>query len=187
MTGVAFWPALLFWPAIVVGLLASCFGILCRRPAWLVSAAVLVLPASLYLTATPRFQGVGLLPLVFLVLAAYAVRRQIIWVGGLLVTGTVLFLSWVASIVYVPILIHVLVVGAAAGVVAARRVGWRLPIYVVIGIVGAFSLALPSFGDAPFLMRHSYLNPWTLSVAGAALLVTVTRAVDKRWTGSPRR
>ena len=31
-----------------------------------------------------------------------AVQPSGIWVGGLLVTGTVLFLSWVAWIVYVP-------------------------------------------------------------------------------------
>ena len=49
MVSIAFWPALLFWPAIAAGLVASCFGILGRRPSWLVSAAVLVLPASLYL------------------------------------------------------------------------------------------------------------------------------------------
>ena len=167
--------------------MASCYGIPGRRPSWLISAAVLVLPASLYLTATPRFQYVGLLPPVFLLLAAYAVRRQTVWVGVLLVTGTVLFLSWVASIVYVPILIHLLVVGAVAGVIAARRVGWWLPVYVAVGLIGAFSFALAAFGDVPFLMRHSYLNPWTLSVVGAVLLVTVARAVEATWTGSPRR
>ena len=50
---------------------------------------------------------------------------------------------------------------------------------VLIGIVGAFVGALLSFGDAPFLMRHPYLNPWTLSVLGAVLLVTVLGVVDE--------
>ena len=34
-----------------------------------------MLPASLYLTATPRFQHVGFVPVACLLLAAYAVRR----------------------------------------------------------------------------------------------------------------
>ena len=178
MVGVPFWPALLFWPAIAAGLVAACFGVLDRRPSWLMGAALLVLPASLYLTATPRFRFVGFLPVPFLLLARNAIRRQSDWLGTGLVVATVLFLSWVASIVGLPILVHLLVVGAASGVVAARRVGWWLPVYMVVGLVGAFGAALLSFGDAPFLLRHSYLNPWTLSVAGAALLVTVIRAVE---------
>ena len=41
----------------------------------LVGGAILMLPASLYLTATPRFQHVGFVPVACLLLAAYAVRR----------------------------------------------------------------------------------------------------------------
>ncbi len=78
-------------------------------------------------------------------------------------------------------LFHLIVVGAACGVVAARRVGWWLSVYIVSGLVGAFAAALLSFGDAPFLMRHAYLNPWTLSVAGAALLAAVARGVETIW------
>lgn len=101
MAGIPFWPALLFWPAIAAGLVVSCVGILGRRPSWLVGASILVLPASLYLTATPRFQYVGLLPFVLVLLAAYAVRRQAIWFGGLCVAVTVVFLSWVAFVLLI--------------------------------------------------------------------------------------
>ena len=48
------------------------------------------------------------------------------------------------------------------------------------GSLGAFVGALLSFGDAPFLMRHPSLNPWTLSVLAAVLLVTALGVVDKR-------
>ena len=81
---------------------------------------------------------------------------------------------------YVPILFHVLVAGTAIGIVGARHLSWKLAMYVPVGIVGAFVGALLSFGDAPFLMRHPSLNPWTLSVLAAVLLVTALGVVDKR-------
>ena len=55
-----------------------------------------------------------------------------------------------------PILLHVVVGGAAIGTVAARPFGWKVLVYAVVGIVGA----LLSFCDAPFLMRYPYLNPF---------------------------
>ena len=56
----------------------------------LIGGAILLLPASLYLTATPRFQFVGLVPVACLLLGAYAVRNRV-WVAGLLVAGAVVF------------------------------------------------------------------------------------------------
>ncbi len=138
-----------------------------------------MLPASLYLTATPRFQYVGFVPVVCLLMAAYAVQRDKVWIGGLLVGAGVVFWSVVASMLSFPILLHVLVAGAAIGIVAARRLSWKVAVYVPVGIVGALVGALLSFGDAPFLMRYPYLNPWTLSVLGAVLLVTVLGVVDE--------
>jgi hypothetical protein len=81
MTDVPFWPALPYWPAlifwsgIVVGLVAYGLGLYRRRASLLVGGASLMLPASLYLTATPRFRYVGFLPVACLLLAAHAVRR----------------------------------------------------------------------------------------------------------------
>jgi hypothetical protein len=139
-----------------------------------------MLPASLYLTATPRFRYVGFLPVACLLLAAHAVRRDRAWIGGLLVAGGAVFWSAVASMVSFPILLHVLVAGGAIGFVAARHVSWKVLVYVPIGIAGAFVGALLSFGDAPFLMRHPSLNPWTLSVVAALLLVMALALVDKK-------
>lgn len=82
-----------------------------------------------------------------------------------------------------PILLHVLVAGAAIGFVAARHVGWKVLVYVPIGIVGAFVGALLSFGDAPFLIRYPVLNPWTLSVLAAVLFVTPLGVVDEKVFG----
>ena len=142
-----------------------------------------MLPASLYLTATPRFQYVGFIPMACLLLAAYAVRRDRVWIGGVLVAGGVVFWSVVASMLSFPILLHVLVAGGAIGFVAARHVTWKVLVYVPVGIGGALVGAFLTFGDAPFLMRHPSLNPWTSSVTGAVLLVTLLAVVDERVFG----
>ena len=73
--------------------------------------------------------------------------------------------------------------GAAIGLVAARHLSWKVAVYVPIGIVGAFVGALLSFGDAPLLMRYPYLNPWTLSVMAAVLLVTALGVADRKVFG----
>lgn len=86
-----YWSALIFWSAIVVGLAASGLGLFRQRPPLLIGGAIVVLPASLYLTATPRFQYVGFVPVACLLLAAHAVRRDRVWIGGWLVAGGVVF------------------------------------------------------------------------------------------------
>ena len=70
------WPALFFWPAIVMGLILSALGLVWRRSSLPNAGAVLTLPAALYLSATPRFQFVGFVPVACLFLAAYTVRRD---------------------------------------------------------------------------------------------------------------
>ena len=169
-----YWPALIFWSAIVVGLVVAGLGLARRRVSLLIGGASLMLPASLYLTATPRFRYFGLVPVACLLLAAHAVRRDRVWIGGLLVAGGVVFWSVVASMLSFPMLLHVLVAGGAIGFAAARHVSWKVLVYVPIGVAGAFVGAMLSFGDAPFLMRHPSLNLWTLSVVAAVLLGLLT-------------
>ena len=184
MTELPFWPALVFWSVIVGGLMVSALGLAWRRSSLLIGGAILMLPASLYLTATPRFHYVGLVPVACLVLAAYVVRRDKVWLSGLLVAVGVIFWSVVASMLSFPILVHVLVAGTAIGLVAARRLSWKMLVYVPVGIVGAFVGALLTFGDAPFLMRHHpSLNLWTVSVLAAVCFVTALAVVDRKVFG----
>ena len=79
------WPALFFWPAMVMGLILSALGLVWRRSSLPNAGAVLTLPAALYLSATPRFQFVGFVPVACLLLAAYTVRRDY---GSYAVHGT---------------------------------------------------------------------------------------------------
>ena len=71
----AFWPILLFWPAVVLSVLVAGLGILRRRVPLLVTAAVLIGPASLYLAASPGVGLVGLTPIAAYLLASAAIRR----------------------------------------------------------------------------------------------------------------
>ena len=70
------WPVMLFWPAVVLSLLAASGGLARRRPMLLLVAAALVYPASAYLAATPRFFLWGLSPVGFYLVAAVATRRN---------------------------------------------------------------------------------------------------------------
>ena len=99
MNSLSWWPALLFWPAVAIGLLAATLGLVWRRASLLVAAAVLVLPAALYLTATPRLRYVGLFPVAFQLIAAQAVRRDRVWIGTFLVAVVAAFFGWLAWLV----------------------------------------------------------------------------------------
>ena len=77
-----------------------------------------------------------------------------------------------------PLALHLLVLGAAVGVVASRPVSWKALMYVPVGIGGAVVGALLSFGDAPLLMRYPVLSPWTLAVLSSVIVVAVVRTVE---------
>ena len=183
----SYWPALIFWPAIVAGAIAAGFGIARRQVVLLVGGAALMLPAALYLMATPRFRFIGFVPVVCVLLGAQAVRWNRVWLGSVLVAASVIFWSALASMLVTPLVLHLLVAGAAIGFVASRPVSWKALIYVPGGIVGAFVGALLSFGDAPLLMRYPFLNPWTLSVLSAVIVVAVVRVVEKNAFGRLHR
>ena len=99
MVDIFSWPALLFWPLVGLSLLMSGLGLFQRKVSLLVAAAVLVLPASLYLAATPRFQYFGLLPVVAYLVAARTVRGGPTWLARGLVAGVAALFGWLALIV----------------------------------------------------------------------------------------
>ena len=54
------WPAIVFgWPAILASIALSAIGIVRKRPKWLVVAAIVALPFSLYLAGSPAFRWFG--------------------------------------------------------------------------------------------------------------------------------
>ena len=100
MTGyLTLWPAVFFWPAIVVGLILSALGLAWRRSSLPVGGAILTLPAALYLSGTPRFQFVGFVPVACLLLAAYTVPWKRVRIGWVFLAATAVFWIVLVSIV----------------------------------------------------------------------------------------
>ena len=93
------WLVLLGWPALLVALALSGFGTFHKRPWYLYTAAILILPVSLYLAATPRFAFIALLAPLWLLLAGLAIKRNKINLAIVMVLPVVLFFSWLALIV----------------------------------------------------------------------------------------
>ena len=94
------WPALVFgWPAILLAIVLSVWGIARRRPAGLYVAAVIAAPFSLYLGGTPRVGWLGLIIPVLLLGAGMAVRYRRVEIAWLLLMPVVVIVGWVASLV----------------------------------------------------------------------------------------
>jgi len=93
------WVFLLGWPTLLVALALSGFGTFRNRPWNLYTAAILILPVSLYLATTPRFAFVALLAPLALLLAGLAIKRNKINLAIVMVLPVVLFFSWLALIV----------------------------------------------------------------------------------------
>ena len=90
------WPVLLFWPAVVLSVLAASFGLARRRPRPLLAAAALVGPASAYLAASPGYFLWGLFPVGVYLVAAVATRRNHRKLGTALVAANAGFFGWLA-------------------------------------------------------------------------------------------
>ena len=93
------WVFLLGWPAVLTALALSGFSMFHKRPWNLYTAAILILPVSLYLAATPRFAFVALLAPLALLLAGLAIKRNKINLAIVMILPVVLFFSWLALIV----------------------------------------------------------------------------------------
>jgi hypothetical protein len=93
------WPILLSWSAIVLMLGLPIIGIVRRQMAWLVVAAIIVSPYSLYLFGTPRFRWIAPVFPVLLLGAGIAIRRSLPWLAWSLFVLFLGFFGWIAVIV----------------------------------------------------------------------------------------
>ncbi len=70
---------LMGWPSLGSALLLSMAGVWSRKPVWIWIGVVLVIPMALYVSATPAYPFVGLIPLVALVVAALTCHKTARW------------------------------------------------------------------------------------------------------------
>jgi hypothetical protein len=89
---------LLGWPAVVIGCALAVAGAISTRPRLLVAAGAVLLPSSLYLTATPRFWWAFAIPLLCWTAAALA-RRGARAGAALIILSVIAFFAWLAVVV----------------------------------------------------------------------------------------
>ena len=89
-TLLSFVAVLLVWPAVFVAFLLMAAGLIRKLPALLGAGALLSVPFFAYLALTPRFRGVGFLPVVLELIAAVALAKGRPAVAGMLCVPGVL-------------------------------------------------------------------------------------------------
>lgn len=90
---------ILFWPFMIASLILSILGLRSKKSKLLIISSILVLPLSLYLAATPRFEVWGLIFPFFYVGAAVSLTKKIIWLAILLVSPNFFLMGWIGFIV----------------------------------------------------------------------------------------
>jgi hypothetical protein len=90
---------LLMWPAVFVSFVLIAAGLLSERPALVWAGALLGLPFFAYLALTPRFRGVGLIPVVLHLTAALLLAKGRPRVAAALCLPGVLLAGFVLSAV----------------------------------------------------------------------------------------
>jgi hypothetical protein len=91
------WPAVVFgWPGPILAILCLLVAAGTRHAGFLIASAVLVLPFSLYLAASPRFQFWGLLLAALPLVAFLAVRRRAWWGAAASLAMFVGWIGWIA-------------------------------------------------------------------------------------------
>ena len=91
------WPAIVFgWPAILVSIALSVLGIVRGRPKWLFAAAIIALPFSFYLAASPVIGWLGLTIPLLLAGAGISIRHRHTRVAWFLLAPFVGVSGWLA-------------------------------------------------------------------------------------------
>src|SRR5574342_794869 len=87
------------WPFIIASLVLAVAGVLLRRPMFLVASAVFFTPPALYLSGYPAMRGLGITLPIFILVAAYYVKRGKAGIAWILLSAPVLVSAWLAILV----------------------------------------------------------------------------------------
>jgi hypothetical protein len=86
---------LLFWPFMVASIILSFIALVTKKSKFLVISSILIIPLSLYLAATPRFEWWGLVFPFFYLGAAFSLRKNIRWLPELLISPNIVLIGWI--------------------------------------------------------------------------------------------
>jgi len=78
----------------ILSVVLAIYSLNSKKPLFLVIASVLILPLSLYLAATPRFEIWGLIFPLFYAGAAWCLVKRKIWLSVVLVIPNFLLIGW---------------------------------------------------------------------------------------------
>ncbi|MCR2822118.1 hypothetical protein [Lederbergia panacisoli] len=84
-----------FWPLMIASVISSAIAIYMKKPIFLVISCLLIIPISLYLSATPRFKWWGLVFPFFYLGAALSLRKNIKWLSVVLISPNILLIGWI--------------------------------------------------------------------------------------------
>ncbi|MDR6999938.1 hypothetical protein [Neobacillus niacini] len=90
---------LLFWPCMIASIILAICAIGLKKSKLLVLSAILLVPISLYLAATPRFEWWGLIFPFFYWGAAVSLKKKIMWLAILLVIPNFYLIGWLGYVV----------------------------------------------------------------------------------------
>lgn len=90
---------LMGWPSLIAALLLSTLGAWLGKPALIWTAVVLIVPVALYLSGSPAYPFVGIVPVLALAIAALTCRKPGKWPGFAGVGVYAIFLAALAYIV----------------------------------------------------------------------------------------
>jgi hypothetical protein len=86
---------LFFWPLMIASIILSVLALGTKKSMFLVISSILILPLSLYLAATPRFEWWGLIFPFFYLGAAFFLRKNIRWLPVLLISPNIILIGWI--------------------------------------------------------------------------------------------
>jgi hypothetical protein len=79
----------------IASIIFSFIAVGSKKPIFLVTSCLLIIPLSLYLAATPRFEWWGLIIPFFYLGAAFSLKRNMRWLSVLLISSNTLLIGWI--------------------------------------------------------------------------------------------
>lgn len=90
---------LLFWPCMLISLILAITALSLTKANLFFVSAILILPMSLYLAATPRFHIWGLIFPLFYIGAAIILKKNLHWLAVLLSLPNFMLIAWLGYVV----------------------------------------------------------------------------------------